>query len=299
MIGDGVAAEHLGQQEVEDVEEEHAGDRAGDRCRGRRSPSRRTPRSIARAGRCPGRRPPGRGRARRARRPGRRARRRTRTSPASRGWWAPRARRRPARCRGWRSSPGPTASAGWPARPCAARNTTAEAELVAHPLARHVEPLPEHRGWMCGLDEVREVHGVEEVRVEGHREGDRGDGEVEAADPQGGQRRWRRPRARPATIAAPMATNRSRFQRVMRLPAAIDAMPTMPNWPRLMLPPQPVSTTSDIATRPHTTAKVRVVTVDGVMASGTNTAISADHAGDGRGAPTAPRRRCAARAGSA
>jgi hypothetical protein len=34
-----------------------------------------------------------------------------------------------------------------------------------------------------------------------------------------------------------MATKRSTFQRVMRLAAAIDAMPTMPNWPRLMLPP--------------------------------------------------------------
>ena len=58
------------------------------------------------------------------------------------------------------------------------------------------------------------------------------------------------------------------------LPAAIDAMPTMPNWPRLMLPPQPVSTTSDIATSPQTTAKVSVVTVEGVMTRGANTATT-------------------------
>ena len=38
----------------------------------------------------------------------------------------------------------------------------------------------------------------------------------------------------------------------------------MPNCPRLMLPPHPVSTTSEMPTRHHTTAKVRVVTVDGV-----------------------------------
>ena len=100
--------------------------------------------------------------------------------------------------------------------------------------------------------EVGEVDRVEEVRVERHRERDRGDREVEAPDAQGREADGDRDDARRRPSRAPAATNRSTFQRVSRLPAAIAPMPTMPNWPRLMLPPQPVSTTSDIADEaPH------------------------------------------------
>ena len=66
----------------------------------------------------------------------------------------------------------------------------------------------------------------------------------------------------PTAIAAAMDRRRGRRSTaVIRLAAAMAPIPTMPNWPRLMFPPQPVSTTSDIATRPHTRAKLNVVTV--------------------------------------
>ena len=45
------------------------------------------------------------------------------------------------------------------------------------------------------------------------------------------------------------------FQRTQRVPAAMAPTPTMANWPSEMLPPQPVSTASDTATRHQTTAK--------------------------------------------
>ncbi len=63
---------------------------------------------------------------------------------------------------------------------------------------------------------------------------------------------------------------KSTFQRIIKLPAAMAPMPTMPNWPRLMLPPHPVSTTSEMATMPHTTAKLMSTTVLGDAFSATN-----------------------------
>ncbi len=46
-------------------------------------------------------------------------------------------------------------------------------------------------------------------------------------------------------------------------PAVTAPVPTMANWPRLMWPPQPVSTTSDTPTIAHTSVSDRVVVVLG------------------------------------
>ena len=59
------------------------------------------------------------------------------------------------------------------------------------------------------------------------------------------------------------ATKRSTLSLVTRLAAVTAPTPTMPNWPRLMWPPQPVSTTSDTPTMAHTRVSDSVVVVLG------------------------------------
>ena len=187
---------------------------------------------------------------------------------------ARRGRRRPARCRGCAIITRPGARRGACAR------TTSDGQRQRRRGRSRSAPTGSSMskrfhstgGTIVVGHEVGEVDGVEEVRVEGDGERDRGDGQVEAADAQRRAGRWRRRRRAPTTIAAAMATNRSTFQRVSRLPAAMAPTPTMPNWPRLMLPPQPVSTTSDMATRPHTSGEAqRGHRATGVSVSGTST----------------------------
>ena len=59
------------------------------------------------------------------------------------------------------------------------------------------------------------------------------------------------------------ATNRSAWSRLTMLAATTAPVPTMANCPRLMCPPQPVSTTSDTPTMAHTSVSARVVVVLG------------------------------------
>ena len=55
----------------------------------------------------------------------------------------------------------------------------------------------------------------------------------------------------PAAAATARVMNRSTFQRLTRLPATMAPTPTSANCPRLIWPPQPVSTTRLTATRPQ------------------------------------------------
>ena len=148
--------------------------------------------------------------------------------------------------------------------------------------------------------EAREVDGVEEVRVEGDGERDRRDRQVEARgcaapgspmstrdDTAGGHGR----------AAAP--TKKSTFQRISRLPAAIAPMPTMPNWPRLMLPPQPVSTTSETPTSAQTSAKLIVSPSTAPRCSGTTISAAARRPRRADAWAAAPRAAAAAPRGSA
>src|SRR5256885_9159275 len=57
--------------------------------------------------------------------------------------------------------------------------------------------------------------------------------------------------AAPAAAEAAMVRNRSRLALAIRLAATTPPTPTMPAWPRLTVPLQPVSTTSDSAAIPR------------------------------------------------
>ena len=60
----------------------------------------------------------------------------------------------------------------------------------------------------------------------------------------------------PTAMPPSRANHRSTFHRSMTSPAAMALTPTMPNWPRLMLPPHPVSTTRETATSAQIKAKL-------------------------------------------
>ena len=73
----------------------------------------------------------------------------------------------------------------------------------------------------------------------------------------------------PAAAEAPMVRNRSRFARAIRLAATTPPTPTMPAWPRLTVPLQPVRTTSDRAAIPRSSVALTRLVWLGVANSGT------------------------------